>query len=232
MAQAGSSGPGQDLAARTAEIVYTMQKDRDEATAFYASVKGRFARYGRSPDSALVMPGMMPVIGRTMQEARHLFEQLQELIHPQLGLAALAGSFGDLSAYDVDGPLPPMLADSNAVKSAHVRLAKFLDGKALTIRQLYQFRAASGHHLIVGTPESIADEMQDWFEHRGCDGFNILPPFYPKPVRDVFHLLVPELQRRGLFHTEYAGNTLRENLGLARPAHFHHRQSAHLAAGN
>jgi alkanesulfonate monooxygenase len=233
IAQAGSSGPGQDLAARTAEVIYTMQKSRDEAAAFYASVKGRFARYGRSPDSALVMPGMMPIIGRTMQEARDLFDQLQELIHPQLGLAALAASFGDLSGYDVDGPLPPLLADSNEVKSSHARLAQFLDGKSMTIRQLFQARAASGHHLIVGTAESIADEMEDWFVHRGCDGFNILPPFYPEPVRDVFHLLIPELQRRGLFHTDYTGTTLRENLGLARPAHRHHHNlSAAIAADN
>jgi alkanesulfonate monooxygenase len=224
IAQAGSSGPGQDLAARTAELIYTMQKSRDDAVAFYASVKGRFARYGRSPDEALVMPGMMPIIGRTMQEARDLFDQLQELIHPQLGLAALAGSFGDLSAYSVDEPLPPMLAEHNAVKSAHARLAKMLEGRSMTIRQLYQFRAASGHHLIVGTPETIADEMEDWFTSRGCDGFNILPPFYPQPVRDVFHLLVPELQRRGVFHADYTGNTLRESLGLKRPPHGAHRR--------
>jgi alkanesulfonate monooxygenase len=219
IAQAGSSGPGQDLAARTAEVIYTMQKNREEAVAFYASVKGRFTRFGRSPDEALVMPGMMPIIGRSMQEARDLFDQLQELIHPQLGLASIAGSFGDLSGYPVDGPLPPILAENNAVKSAHERLASMLQGRSMTIRQLYQLHAASGHHLVVGTPESIADEMEDWFTSRGCDGFNILPPFYPQPVRDVFHLLIPELQRRGLFHTEYAGTTLRENLGLARPAH-------------
>jgi alkanesulfonate monooxygenase len=219
IAQAGSSGPGQDLAARTAELIYTMQKSRDEAVAFYSSVKSRFARFGRSADDALVMPGMMPIMGRTPQEARDRFDALQELIHPQYGYASLASSFGDLSAYPVDGPLPPMLADSNAVKSAHGRLAKFLQGREMTIRQLYQALAASGHHIIVGTPGSIADEMEDWFVSHGCDGFNILPPFYPQPAEEVFDLLIPELQRRGLFQTDYAGNTLRENLGLPRPAY-------------
>ena len=234
IAQAGSSGPGQDLAARTAELIYTMQKSREDAVAFYSSVKGRFAKFGRSPEAALVMPGMMPILGRTMQEARDRHEQLLDLIPPQLGLAALASSFGDLSKYPLDAPLPPMLADSNAVKSGHVKLAKFLEGKSMTIRELLRARsAASGHHVIVGTPERIADEMEDWFVNYGCDGFNILPPFYPQPVEEVFELLIPELQRRGLFHLDYEGRTLRENLGLARPAHWSMRPAqARAAAGN
>lgn len=234
IAQAGSSGPGQDLAARTAEVIYTMQKSREEAMAFYASVKGRFAQFGRNPDEALVMPGIMPIMAETKEEARALYETLQALIPPALGLASLANSFGDLSAYPVDGPLPPLLAESNALKSTHSRLAKLLGGRSLTIRELYQAQAAgSGHYLAVGTPESISDEMQDWFESRGCDGFNIMPPFYPGPARDVFHKLVPELQRRGIFQTEYRGRTLRQSLGLARPAHGAWRaQAAMRAAGN
>ncbi len=220
IAQAGSSGPGQNLAGRIAELVYTMQKSKADAMAFYASVKGQIAAHGRSPDSALVMPGMMPIMGRTMQEARDRADQLQELIHPELGLAALIPSFGDLSGHELDAPVPQLLADTNSVKSAHVRLAKLLEAnKHLTIRQLIHQRSASGHHVIVGTPASIADEMEDWFVNRGCDGWNILPPFFPAPVEEVFDQLIPELQRRGLFHTEYEGNTLRENLGLARPSH-------------
>lgn len=219
LVQAGSSGPGQDLAGRTAEMIYTMQKSREDAAIFYASVKGRIAAHGRSPDTALVMPGMMPILGRTMQEARDRADQMAELIHPELGLAALIPSFGDLSGYPLDGPVPQLLSDTNSVKSAHARLAKQLEGQSITIRQLIHQRSASGHHVIVGTPASIADEMEDWFVHRGCDGWNILPPFFPGPVEEVFHLLIPELQRRGLFHTEYEGRTLRENLGLPRPLH-------------
>ena len=115
--------------------------------------------------------------------------------------------------------MPQLLSDTNSVKSAHARLAKQLEGKPLTIRQLIHQRSASGHHVIVGTPASVADEMEDWFVSRGCDGWNILPPFFPGPVEEVFHTLIPELQRRGQFHTEYVGRTLRENLGLPRPAH-------------
>jgi len=219
IAQAGSSGPGQDLGARTAELIYTMQKSRDDAVAFYASVKSRFAAHGRSAESSLVMPGIMPIMGRTMQEARDRAEQLQELIHPELGLAALIPSFGDLGGHPLDGPVPAPLSDTNSVKSAHARLAKQLEGGPITIRQLIHQRSASGHHVFVGTPARIADEMEDWFVSRGCDGWNILPPFFPAPVEEVFETLVPELRRRGLFHTEYEGRTLRENLGLARPAH-------------
>lgn len=220
IAQAGSSGPGQELAGRAAELVYTMQKSREEAVAFYNSVKGQVVAHGRAPEHVLVTPGMMPIMGRTMQEARDRAEQMQALIHPELGLAALFPSFGDLSGHDLDAPVPQLLADTNSLKSEHAKLARQLAANSgLTIRQLINQRSASGHHVIVGTPQSIADEMEDWFVHHGCDGWNILPPFFPGPVREVFELLIPELQRRGLFHTEYEGATLRENLGLPRPAH-------------
>jgi FMN-dependent oxidoreductase (nitrilotriacetate monooxygenase family) len=226
IAQAGSSGPGQDLGARAADIIYTMQKSRDDAVAFYASVKSRFAAHGRAPESSLVMPGIMPIMGRTMQEAQNRADRLAELIHPELGLAALIPSFGDLSGYPLDGPVPKLLAETNSVKSAHERLAKQLEGKTITIRELINQRSASGHHVFVGTPSQIADEMEDWFVHHGCDGWNILPPFFPEPVEEVFEQLIPELQRRGLFHTEYEGKTFRENLGLARPEHPSKRRAA------
>lgn len=225
--QAGSSGPGQDLAGRIAELVYTMQKSLPEAQAFYTSVKEKVAAQGRSPDHALIMPGVMPIMADTMQEARDLNERLQELIHPQLGLAALYPSFGDLSGYDLDAPVPQMLADTNSLKSEHAKLARNLAAnQGLTIRQLINQRSASGHHVIVGTPESIADEMSDWFLNRGCDGWNILPPYFPGPVRDIFDKLIPALQRRGVFHREYEGRTLRENLGLPRPEHPARRKAA------
>ncbi|MBX9749379.1 MAG: LLM class flavin-dependent oxidoreductase [Roseococcus sp.] len=226
IAQAGSSGPGQELGARRADIIYTMQKSRADAVAFYNSVKGRFATYGRSPESSLVMPGIMPIMGRSMQEARDRAEQLSTLIHPELGLAALIPSFGDLSLYPLDGPVPPPLAETNSVKSAHERLARELTGRSITIRELITQRSASGHHVVIGTPASIADEMEDWFLHQGCDGWNILPPFFPAPVEEVFEWLIPELQRRGLFHTEYEGKTFRENLGLVRPEHPSRRSAA------
>jgi len=219
IAQAGASGPGQELAGRIAELVYIMHDKRENAAAYYASVKASAVAHGRSPDGLLVMPGVMPIMGRTMQEARDLAEQLDELVHPQYVMASLNGSFGDLSGYALDDPAPPPLAESNSMKSNHALLKKQLEGKTITVRELIRQRSAPGHRVIVGTPQTVADEMEDWFAGRVCDGWNITPPFYPGPVEDVFELLVPELQRRGVFHTGYEGRTLRESLGLPRPAH-------------
>ena len=226
IAQAGSSGPGQDLAGRIAEIVYTMQRFLPDAQAFYAGVKGRLDRWNRSADEVLVMPGMMPVLGRTDSEARELFDALQELIHPQVGVPALAAQFGDLSEHDPDGPLPPMLADSNALKSAHAATARLIGQEALTIRQMFQMKAASGHCVMVGSAGTVADGMEEWFTGAGCDGFNLMPPFYPGPLDAVLGELVPELQRRGVFQTAFRGRTLRENLGLRRPPHGAHARRA------
>jgi alkanesulfonate monooxygenase len=225
IAQAGSSGPGQDLGARIADLIYTAQKTREDAVAFYSSVKAHGAAAGRSPDSMLVMPGILPVLGRTRQEAQDRFEQLQDGVHARLGLPMLAASFGDLSALDPDGPLPPPIAGHNAVKSGHTVLARLARQEGMTIRRLYKIMAgASGHNVVVGTAAEVADLMEDWFTGRACDGFNIMPAFMPEPATEAFEWLIPELQRRGLFQTEYQGDgTLRSSLGLARPAHGTHR---------
>ncbi len=224
IAQAGSSGPGQDLGARIADLIYTQQKSLAEAAAFYRSVKEHGAKAGRDPDSMLVMPGILPVLGRTRAEAEDKFAQMQDMVHPRVGLPMLADVFGDLSDHDLDGPLPPPLPASNAVKSAYDKLVALSQEPGMTIRKLYQTQAgASGHYVFVGTAAEAADVMQDWFEGRGCDGWNLIPPYMPGPALDCLETLVPELQRRGLFQTEYAGDgTLRGSLGLARPS-FHSR---------
>jgi FMN-dependent oxidoreductase (nitrilotriacetate monooxygenase family) len=226
IAQAGSSGPGQNLGSRIADLIYTAQKTREDAVAFYSSVKAHGEAAGRAPGSMLVMPGILPIMGRTKQEAQDRFEQLQDLVHPRLGLPMLAASFGDLSALPLDGPLPPPIAGHNAVKSAHDVLARLARQPGMTIRGLYKIMAgASGHNVVVGTPAEVADLMEDWFTAYACDGFNIMPPFLPEPAHEAFEWLVPELQRRGLFQTEYQGDgTLRESLGLARPAHNSYRR--------
>ena len=220
IAQAGSSGPGQDLGARIADLIYTQQKSKDEAVAFYASVKDHGAKAGRDPKSMLVMPGILPVLGRTRAEAEDKFAAMQDMVHPRVGLPMLADVFGDLSGHDLDGPLPPALASSNAVKSAYDKLVAMARQPGMTIRKLYQAQAgASGHLVFVGTPGEAADLMQDWFESRGCDGWNLIPAYMPEPAIECLEWLVPELQRRGLFQTEYEGDgTLRGSLGLARPA--------------
>jgi alkanesulfonate monooxygenase len=226
IAQAGSSGPGQNLGARIADLIYTAQKTREDAVAFYASVKAHGAAAGRSPESMLVMPGILPILGRTRREARDRFEQLQDLVHPRLGLPMLADSYGDLSHLPPDAPLPPPIARNNAVKSGHDKLVALGRQEGMTIARLYKIMAgASGHNVVVGTPADVADLMEDWFAARACDGFNIMPPFMPEPAIEAFEWLIPELQRRGLAQTEYDGDgTLRGSLGLARPAHGAYRR--------
>ena len=220
IAQAGSSGPGQDLGARIADLIYTMQMTKADAIRFYASVKEHGAGAGRDPDSMLVMPGIMPVLGRTRTEAEDRFAELQAMFHPRVGLPLLADTFGDLTGHDLDGPLPEPRRGSNAVKSSYDKLVAMGRQPGMTIRKLYESQAgASGHLVLVGTPAEAADLMQDWFESRGCDGWNLIPPFMPGPALECLEWLVPELQRRGLFQTEYTGDgTLRGSLGLSRPA--------------
>ena len=218
--QAGSSDPGKELAARTAEVVFTAQLRLEDAQDFYRDLKGRMARYGRHPDSLKIMPGIFPVVGRTQEEAEAKYQALQELIHPAVGLALLNGAAGglDLSAYPLDGPVPQDVPVSETHKSRQRLVLDLAARENLTVRQLYlRIAGARGHWTIVGTPTSIADEMQAWFTEGGADGFNVMPPVLPTGLYDFVSLVLPELRRRGLFRTEYEGRTLRENLGLAYP---------------
>jgi N-acetyl-S-(2-succino)cysteine monooxygenase len=214
--QAGSSEPGKELAARTAEVVFTAQNTLAEAQAFYSDLKGRMAKYGREPDELKVMPGIFPVIGRSRAEAQEKFEELQELIHPAVGIRLLSDMIGgfDLSAYPLDGPVPE-LPETNGGKSRQHLLFDIARRDNLTINQLAKrIAGARGHWQVVGTAEDIADQLEDRFLNNGADGFNIMPPTLPQGLDDFISLVVPELRRRGLFRTEYEGRTLRENLGL------------------
>ncbi|MET0386856.1 MAG: LLM class flavin-dependent oxidoreductase [Polyangiales bacterium] len=217
--QAGASNDGRELAAQTAEVIFTAWLSLAEAQSFYRDVKGRLAKYGRHPDELKVMPGVFPVVGRTESEAKAKFQELQDLILPEVGLGLLSGLIGgfDLASYPLDGPVPE-LPETNNNKSRQALMLKTARERNLTIRELYLLIAgARGHWQLVGTPTQIADELQNWFENEGADGFNVMPPVMPGGVNDFVELVVPELQRRGLFRTAYEGRTLRENLGLARP---------------
>jgi FMN-dependent oxidoreductase (nitrilotriacetate monooxygenase family) len=218
MVQAGSSDDGQELAAETAEVVFTAQQSAKEAQKFYADVKRRLPKYGRKPEDLKIMPGLFATVGRSEQEAREKFEQLQDLVHPKVGLMLLSTFMGvDLSAHPIDGPLPELPAEVLRVSRAAM-LNKLARAENLTIRQLYmRMVGARGHRQIYGTPVQIADEMEEWFRSEAADGFNIMPPVEPESLDDFVELVIPELQRRGLFRTSYEGRTLRENLGLPWP---------------
>lgn len=219
--QAGASEPGKELAARTAEAIFAAQITLEEAIGFYADVKGRMAKYGREQDELKIMPGIFPVVAPSQAEAEDKFAQLQDLIQPIVGLNMLASLSGglDLSQYDIDGPLPDAVPETNAGKSRQSLLLDLARRENLTIRQLYlRIAGARGHWQVVGTPQHIADQLEERFEARGADGFNVMAPIMPGGLKDFIDLVVPELRRRGLFRTEYEGATLRENLGLKRPA--------------
>lgn len=219
--QAGASEDGRELAARTAEVIFVAHQTLEEAQTFYADIKRRVQHYGRQPDDVKIMPGIFPVVGRTQEEAEAKFEQLQSLIDPVVGVSLLSGITGgfDLSGYPVDGPLPE-LPPTEGPQSRQRLLIDLARRDGLTIRQLYlKIAGARGHQQVVGTPESIADQLQQWFEEGAADGFNIMSPWFPGGLDDFIELVVPELRRRGLFRSEYEGRTLREHLGLTRPAH-------------
>jgi len=219
--QAGASEAGRDLAARTAEVIFVAHQTFEEAQAFYADIKGRLPRHGRRPDEVKIMPGIFPVVGRTQAEAEEKFEQLQELVHPVVGVSLLSNVIGgfDFSGLAVDAPLPE-LPETNGPKSRQRLLLDLARRENLSIRDLYlRIAGARGHQQVVGTPSRIADQLQQWFEEGGADGFNIMAPWFPGGLDDFIELVLPELRRRGLFRTEYEGRTLREHLGLQRPLH-------------
>jgi len=219
MVQAGASEDGKDLAARTADVVFSAAQTFDEAKAFYDDVKRRLAAYGRQPDDVKIMPGVAPVVAATEAEARAKHEELQELIPDEVGVALLSSylSIADLGRYPIDGPLPE-LPESEGMKSRQALVVEQSRRDGLSIRQLARhFAGARGHWRIVGTPAQIADELQARFEGGAADGFNVMPSWFPGELDAFCALVVPELQRRGLFRTDYEGRTLREHLGLKRP---------------
>lgn len=219
VAQAGSSEPGRELAARTADVVFTAQTELAEAREFFADVKGRTAKYGRTPDDIKIMPGITPVIGRTMKEAQEKYDRLQSLLPDDVALAALARFTRgiDIFSFPLDGPMPD-LPETNAAKSRQKLIMDMARKYNMTLRQVARsVSAAQGHRVLVGTPEYIADELQEWLEKDAADGFNVICNYYPKPFEEFSNLVIPELQRRGIFRTAYEGTTLRENLGLKVP---------------
>ena len=216
---AGQSEEGRELAAELAEAMFSVALTRDEAQAFYADVKRRLAKYGRAPDALRIMPGVTIYLGRSEAEADELYRELQELILPELGVAYLSKLCqADLSGHPLDAPLPELSGEVAGVASYRASIVELARRERLTIRQLYERVVPSlGHVLFKGDPVQIADQMEDWYRGQACDGFNVDMPVVPRSLQDFVELVVPELQRRGIFRREYAGGTLRETMGLARP---------------
>lgn len=216
---AGQSEMGRDLAAEHAEVVFTVQQDFDEARAFYADIKRRAARHGRAPESIKVMPGVLPVVGRTRRAAEERLERIQSLIHPELGLARLSAILGaDLSGYPLDGPLPalPPSAEQQGRQQVVIDLAR---RESLTIRALYKrVTGVRAHRIVCGTADEIADSLEGWYRGGAADGFNVMALTFPDGLDDFAAQVIPILRRRGLFRSEYQGPTLRDNLGLPVPA--------------
>ncbi|HWO12954.1 MAG TPA: LLM class flavin-dependent oxidoreductase [Polyangiaceae bacterium] len=216
--QAGASEAGRQLAAETAEVVFGAESTLAGAKSFYADVKGRMEKLGRSRDHLKILPGAFVVLGDSVAEAREKRELLDSLVHYDSGLSSLSIILGhDASGFDPDGPLPE-IPETNASQSGRRRAIELARREGLSVRQLARRFGGYAGLSFVGTPASVADEMEVWLREEASDGFNILFPYLPGGLDDFVEKLVPELQRRGIFRREYEGQTLRENLGLPRPA--------------
>ncbi len=216
--QAGGSAPGLDLAARTADVVFAVVQDFDEARAQYVALKERLPCHGRSPRDVTVLPGVMPVVGRTDREAFDKLATLQGFIDSRNALQLLSDRFGtDMARYNLDGPVPdlPLPDTYHSFSRALLNKAR---REGMSLRDVYNLIAAArGHWVLCGSAETIADTLQHWFEGGAADGFNIMPPWFMEGFTDFVDLVVPILQERGLFRRDYTGTMLRDHLGLARP---------------
>jgi alkanesulfonate monooxygenase len=215
--QAGASEAGRQLAAETAEAVFTAQSNLAAGREFYADVKGRMEKAGRSRDHMKILPACFVVVGDSVEAARAKRAKLDSLVNYANAIASLSIALGhDASKFDPDGPLPE-IPESNASKSGRQRAIDLAAREKLTVRQLAQRLGGYSGLAMVGTPETIADEMQEWLETDASDGFTVMFPYLPGGLDDFVSRVVPELQRRGIFRRDYEGKTLRENLGLPRP---------------
>jgi alkanesulfonate monooxygenase len=215
--QAGASDAGRQLAAETAEVVFGSSRTIEDGQAFYKDVKARMAALGRKPEQLKILPGALVIAGRTTEEAREKKALLDSLVHAESGIPNLSIRLGvDASGFELDAPLPD-IPETNQSQSGRATLVALARRDNLTVRQLATLVGGYGGLQMVGTPAEIADTMQAWLETEASDGFNIMFPTVPAGLDDFVELVVPELQRRGIYRREYEGSTLRDHLGLERP---------------
>jgi FMN-dependent oxidoreductase (nitrilotriacetate monooxygenase family) len=215
--QAGASNAGRQLAAETAEIVFTSQPTLKHGQEFYADVKKRMQDAGRNPNHMYILPACMVIIADTLEKAREQRAKLDSLVHFESAMASLSIALGtDASAFDPEKPLPK-IPETNAGQSSREKAIKIAEEEGLTVRQLAQRMGGHSSLCLMGPPELVADQMENWLSSKGSDGFTIQFPHLPQGLDDFVDLLVPVLQRRGIYREDYKGKTLRENLGLPRP---------------
>ena len=215
--QAGASNAGRQLAAETAEIVFTSQPTIDHAREFYSDVKGRMKQIGRNPRHMHILPACMVIIANSLEEAKERRAKLDSLVHFESAIASLSIALGtDASVFDPDGMLPD-IPETNAGQSSREKAIRIAKEEGLTVRQLAQRIGGHSSLCLMGPPELVADQMEEWLSTGGADGFTIQFPYLPQGLDDFVEKLVPILQKRGIYREDYEGNTLRENLGLPRP---------------
>mgnify|MGYP001828746761 FL=1 len=215
--QAGASDPGRQLAAETADMIFTAAQTRDDGRAFRDDIHARMSAYGRDPSQMRILPAALVVVGDTVDEAHERRARLDSLVNTESAMAALSIALGhDASTFDPDQPLPD-IPESNQSKSGRERAISLARRDSLTVRQLAQRLGGYGGFSILGTPETIADEMEDWLTSGACDGFTVMFPYLPAGLNDFVGKVVPELQRRGLLRRRYEGSSLRDHLGLPYP---------------
>jgi FMN-dependent oxidoreductase (nitrilotriacetate monooxygenase family) len=234
LVQAGSSEDGRRFAAAHAEAVFTAQQTLEEAQAFYTDLKRRAAAFGRDPDQVLVLPGIVPVLGETEAEARELEAELDRLIVAEYARDNLAGLLGvPAEELELDKELPPNLRDESEVegmKSRYTLVVELARRERLTVRQLIgRLGGGRGHRTFTGTAVQVADAIEEWADHGAADGFNIMPAVMPSGLEAFVDRVVPILQERGRFRTEYTGSTLREHYGLPRPENPRRREAVEAA---
>ncbi|MGL6018331.1 MAG: LLM class flavin-dependent oxidoreductase [Gibbsiella quercinecans] len=226
--QAGSSEAGKALAAETAEVVFASDPTLEAAQRFYADLKGRMAQFGRHTDELKILAGLSVVVGDSEVEAQDKFQQLQDMIHPDVGKMRLSADLeADLSSLPLDEPIPVEMIPkkANFHQAYFNQLAEMIREQRLTLRQLYS-SYERGKVSLCGTPAMIADHMMTWMESDAADGFMLSFHTLPDDLQDFVSKVVPVLQARGVYRQQYQGNTLREHLNLLRPA------NRHVAAGD